>query len=109
MVMASVFEDNERILDELENAEHRLEKIRIEGAGSADSNEKSALAAEIKTLVVRLAANIQSCDSDVEQLGGAVVLADLADVLERYAGVFEIDGLEERLEEIRSMIVEAGG
>ena len=93
----------------LELAENRLEKIRIDGPGSVDSGEKSALAAEIKSLVARLALNIEKCDSNVEQLGGAVVLADLADVLERYAAVFEIPGLEQRLKEVSAMIQEAGG
>ncbi len=106
--MISLFEENERILDDLEQAEHSLEKIRIEGAGGAGDGEKRELAARIKQLVACLADNIASSGGEVERLGGAVVLADLADVLERYGTVFEIPGLQERLDELRGMLEAAG-
>jgi len=102
--MSSLFEENEQILDELEQAEHRLEKIKIDGADSVDSAERSEIAATIKTLVSRLAANIATSGGKVEQLGGAVVLADLLEVLERYEGVFKIPGIGERLAELQQMI-----
>ena len=107
--MSSLFEDNEQILDDLEQAEHRLEKIKIDGAESADSDEKSEIALNIKTLVSRLAVNVGAAGGKVEELGGAVVLGDLLDVLERYSGVFELDGLEERIAEVQQMIEESGG
>ena len=106
--MSSLFEDNEQILDELEQAENRLEKIRIEGAGSASQNEKGEIAATIKSLVSRLSGNIAASGGKVELLGGTVVLADLRDVLERYSHVFEIPGIEEQLAGVRRMIEDAG-
>jgi hypothetical protein len=106
--MTSMFEENEQILDDLEQAEHSLEKIRIEGDGSAEKDEKRELAGRIKQLVTRLAENVASSGGKVELLGGAVVLADLADVMERYETVFDIPGLHERLDELRGMIEEAG-
>ena len=106
--MASLFEENERILDDLEQAEHCLEKIRIGGAGSAEAGEKSELAGRIKSLVSCLIRNIADSGGKVERLGGAVVLLDLADVLERYEAVFDIPGLTEKLDEVRTMIEQAG-
>ena len=102
--MSSLFEENDQILDELEQAEHRLEKIKIDGADSVDSTERSAIAATIKNLVSRLAVNIAASGGKVDKLGGAVVLADLLEVLERYEGVFEIPGIADRLAELRQMI-----
>lgn len=107
--MSSLFERNEQIFDELEQAENLLEKIRIDGADKTDSEEKSALAAQLKSNVSELVANIAASGGDVEQLGGAIVLHDLVDVLERYEGVFEIPGLVERLAEVRNMIEQANG
>ena len=105
--MSSLFEENEQILDELEQAENQLEKIRIDGPESADAAEKSELAAALKSLVTRLAENIAASGGKVEQLGGAVVLADLNDVLERYNGVFDIPGIDERIAEVQRMIEES--
>jgi len=107
--MSSLFEENEQILDELEQAEHELEKIRIEGADSASVDRKSEIAAAIKSLVSRMSGNIAASGGKVELLGGAVVLADLHDVLERYSGVFEIPGIEEQLALLQRMIDETGG
>lgn len=107
--MTSLFEENEQILDDLEQAEHQLEKIRIDGAGNTEADEKNELASRIKSLVSRLTANISASGGSIEQLGGAVVLADLADVLERYEKVFDIQGLHERLDEVRGLIDGAGG
>ncbi len=106
--MTSLFEENERIFDDLEQAEHCLEKIRIEGADSAEAAEKCELAGSIKSLVSRLVRNIEVSQCKVERLGGAVVLLDLAEVLERYEAVFDIPGLTERLDEVRTMIEQAG-
>ena len=106
--MTSLFEENEQILDDLEQAENRLEKIRIEGAGSAGADEKNELACHIKSLVVRLTQNIAAAEGKVERLGGAVVLLDLAEVLERYGAVFDIPGLTERLDEVKTMIERTG-
>ncbi|MBT4484280.1 MAG: hypothetical protein HOC71_11470 [Candidatus Latescibacteria bacterium] len=106
--MTSMFEENEQILDDLEQAEHSLEKIRIDGHSNVEKDGKRELAGRIKQLVTSLVENIASSGGDVERLGGAVVLADLADVLERYEVVFNIPDLRNRLEELRGMIEEAG-
>ena len=106
--MTKLFEENERILDDLEQAEECLEKIRIEGAGSAQASEKNELAGRIKSLVSGLIRNIAASEGKIERLGGAVVLLDLADVLERYEAVFDIPGLTERLDEVRTMIEQTG-
>ncbi|MBW7995950.1 MAG: hypothetical protein FVQ81_05130 [Candidatus Glassbacteria bacterium] len=107
--MSSLFEENEQILDELEQAEYRLEKIRIDGPAKTDGDEKSELAATLKTLVVRLVENIAKSGGKMDEFGGAVVLVDLADVLERYGEIFKIPGLEKKLAELRTMMDQAGG
>ena len=102
--MSSLFEENDQILDELEQTEHRLEKIKIDGAESVDSTERSEIAATIKTLVTRLTKNIATSGGKVDKLGGVVVLTDLLEVLERYESVFEIPGIADCLAELRQMI-----
>ena len=93
----SIFDHNEEMLEKLEAAESRVEKIRIEGVGTADSAEKARLAAEIKSLVSQLARNVEKCKGDVQKLGGALVLPDLLDVFKRYGQIFEIENLENQI------------
>ncbi len=93
----SFFEENESLLDTLEAAESRVEKIKIGSADPADSRTRKQLALEVKTVVSRLVNNISASSGDVEALGGALVLMDLMEVLKRYDGVFDIDGLTEQI------------
>jgi len=99
----SIFEENEEILEKLEQAEARVEKIRIEGSGSADPEEKKQLALEIKSCVSRLVENIEAGAGDVQALGGALVLVDLLEVLKRYNGVFGIPRLDRQIQELETM------
>lgn len=99
----SLFEENEEILDELEGVEHRLEKVKLEGADSATPEEKEAIAVEIKRCVARLAANVEASRGDVQALGGALVLMDLLEVLKRYREVFRIPKLDQRLASLEEM------
>ena len=99
----SIFDHNEEMLEKLEAAESRVEKIRIEGVGTADSAEKARLAAEIKSLVSQLARNVEKCKGDVQKLGGALVLPDLLDVFKRYGQIFEIENLENQIRSLERM------
>ncbi|OGF98508.1 MAG: hypothetical protein A2Z86_05620 [Candidatus Glassbacteria bacterium GWA2_58_10] len=99
----SLFEENEEILEELEGVEHRLEKVKLEGADSAPPEEKEAIALEIKRCITRLAANVEASQGDVQALGGAVVLADLLEVLKRYSDIFRIPQLDLQLASLEEM------
>ena len=99
----SFFEENESLLDTLEEAESRVEKIKTESADSADSETRKQLALEIKTVVSRLVNNVSASSVDVEALGGALVLMDLIEVLKRYDGVFDIDGVAELIDSLEKM------
>ena len=99
----SFFEENESLLDTLEETESRVEKIKIDGGDSADSETKKQLALEIKTIVGRLVGNVAASSGDVEALGGALVLMDLMEVLKRYHGVFDVDGMDEQLGSLEKM------
>lgn len=99
----SIFERNEELLEKLEETESRVEKIRIEGKDSADPGEKERLAAEIKSCLVQLVRNVETCRGDVAKLGGALVLPDLLDVFRRYGGIFEIEGLDNQVKNLERM------
>ena len=99
----SLFEENESLLDTLEEAEARVEKIKIDGVDSVDDETRKQLALEIKTVVSRLVDNVAASSDDVEALGGALVLVDLIEVLKRYTGVFDIDGIAEQLANLEKM------
>jgi len=99
----SLFEENESLLDTLEEAEARVEKIKIDGVDSVDDETRKQLALEIKTIVSRLVDNVAASSDDVEALGGALVLVDLIEVLKRYTGVFDIDGIAEQLANLEKM------
>lgn len=103
----SFFEENESLLDTLEEAEPRVEKIKTESADSADSETRKQLALEIKTVVSRLVNNVSASSGDVEALGGALVLMDLIEVLKRYKGVFDIDGAAEQVGSLEKMLKES--
>ena len=47
----SLFEENENILTQIEEAEARLEKIKIDGVAKATNEEKKEVATEIKRYV----------------------------------------------------------
>ena len=99
----SLFEDNESLLDTLEEAEAKVEKIQIDGVDSADEEARKQLALEIKTIVSRLVNNVVASSGDVQALGGALVLMDLIEVLKRYAKVFDISGIEEQIDSLEKM------
>lgn len=99
----SLFEENESLLDTLEEAEARVEKIKIDGVDSVDDETRKQLALEIKTIVSRLVDNVAASSDDVEALGGALVLVDLIEVLKRYTEVFDIDGIAEQLANLEKM------
>ena len=99
----SLFEENESLLDTLEEAEARVEKIKIDGMDSVDDETRKQLALEIKTIVSRLVVNVAASSDDVEALGGALVLVDLIEVLKRYTEVFDIDGIAEQLANLEKM------
>ena len=99
----SLFEENESLLDTLEEAEARVEKIKIDGMDSVDDETRKQLALEIKTIVSRLVDNVAASSDDVEALGGALVLVDLIEVLKRYTEVFDIDGIAEQLANLEKM------
>ena len=99
----SLFEENESLLDTLEEAEARVEKIKIDGVDSVDDETRKQLALEIKTVVSRLVDNVAASSDDVEALGGALVLVDLMEGLKRYTGVFDIDGIAEQLANLEKM------
>jgi len=99
----SLFEENESLLETLEEAEARVEKIKIDGVDSVDDETRKQLALEIKTVVSRLVDNVAASSDDVEALGGALVLVDLIEVLKRYTGVFDIDGIAEQLANLEKM------
>ena len=95
-----LFEEIEQILDELDQAESRLEKIRIDGVESVDAGQCRELALEIKKLVVRVVNNVEACGGAAEKLGGALVLMDLTEVLRRYGEIFEVEGLDASLKKL---------
>ncbi len=99
----SLFEENENLLEMIEEAETRVEKIKIDGLDSASQEEKNLLAREIKTYVSRLVDNIETSNEDVQALGGALVLVDLLEVLKRYKKIFQIPKLEKELENLEKM------
>ena len=99
----SLFEENESLLDTLEEAEARVEKIKIDGVDSVDDETRKQLALEIKTIVSRLVDNVAASSDDVEAIGGALVLVDLIEVLKRYTEVFDIDGIAEQLANLEKM------
>jgi ABC-type transporter Mla MlaB component len=99
----SLFEENESLLDTLEEAEARVEKIKIDGVDSVDDETRKQLALEIKTIIRRLVDNVAASSDDVEALGGALVLVDLMEVLKRYTEVFDIDGIAEQLANLEKM------
>lgn len=99
----SFFEENESLLETLEEAEARVEKIKIEGVDSVDKETRKQLALEVKTIVGRLVDNVAASSDDVEALGGALVLVDLMEILKRYAGVFDINGIAEQLANLEKM------
>ena len=75
----------------------------IESADSADNETRKQLALEIKTVVSRLVNNVSASSGGVEALGGALVLMDLIEVLKRYDGVFDIDGVAELIDSLEKM------
>ena len=99
----SLFEENENILTQIEEAEARLEKIKIDGVATATNEEKKEVATEIKRYVIRLVKNIEVSNKDVQALGGALVVADLIEVLKRYGEVFQIPNLAQSLETLEKM------
>ena len=99
----SVFEENDSLLETLEEAEAKIEKIQIEGVDTVDDSTKKQLALEIKTVVCRLVDNIAASDGDADYLGGALVLMDLIEVLKRYQDIFDIPGLPEQLGNLEQM------
>jgi ABC-type transporter Mla MlaB component len=99
----SLFEENESLLDTLEEAEARVEKIKIDGVDSVDDEIRKQLALEIKTIIRRLVDNVAASSDDVEALGGALVLVDLMEVLKRYTEVFDISGIAEQLANLEKM------
>jgi hypothetical protein len=98
-----LFEENENLLEMIEEAEARVEKIKIDGLDSVSQEEKNLLAREIKTYVSRLVDNIEASNEDVQALGGALVLVDLLEVLKRYKKIFQIPKLEKELENLEKM------
>lgn len=98
-----LFKDCEQILDELEQAESRVEKIRIEGVENTGLEERKALALTIKKLLKRVIINVEACGGKAEKLGGALVLMDLAEVLRRYGDIFDLPGLEETMQKLEKM------
>lgn len=99
----SLFEENENVFTQIEEAEARLEKIKIEGLSSATDEEKKELAREIKNFIQQLTKNIEASDGDVQALGGALVIADLLDVLNKYKDIFRIPNLSRDLERLEKM------
>jgi hypothetical protein len=99
----SIFEENESLLDSLEEAEAKVEKIQIDGVASVDEQTRKQLALEIKTIVSRLVDNVVACSDDVEALGGALVLMDLIEVLKRYADIFNISGITDQISILEKM------
>ena len=99
----SIFEDNEALLDKIEQAEATVEKVKIDDREAVPQQEREAVASGLKEYLTRLVGNIRDAGDDVQQLGGAIVLADLIEVLERYQGVFRIPGLEESLAALKEM------
>ena len=67
----SLFEKNRSLLETLEEAEARVEKIKIEGMDAVDDETRKQLALEIKTIVSRLVDNVAASSDDVEALGGS--------------------------------------
>ncbi|MBN2288939.1 MAG: hypothetical protein JXQ83_06360 [Candidatus Glassbacteria bacterium] len=103
----TIFEENESLLDTLEGAEAKVEKIKIDGVDSVDEQARNKLALEIKTVVSRLVANVAAGDGDAEALGGALVLMDLIEVFKRYLGIFDIPGMDEQIASLEKMWEEA--
>ncbi|MCE5272308.1 hypothetical protein LLH00_13600 [bacterium] len=102
----SIFEQNEALLEELEQAESLVEKARIQGV--AAGVDRLQVASRIKTCVAALAENIRAAGGDIQALGGALVVPDLIEVLGRYSGVFDIEGLDSLIEELERMWNAAG-
>lgn len=102
----SIFEQNEELLEKLEQAEALVERARIDGE-SAEVN-RAEVAAGIKSCIVQLAENINSAGDDIQKLGGALVVPDLIDVLQRYNEVFEIEGLDGIIEKLEKLWAAAG-
>ena len=98
-----LFEESDQILDELEQAESRVEKIKIDGVENAGLEERRELALEIKTLLKRVMNNVEACGGNAEKLGGALVLMDLAEVLKRYREIFDLPGLADILQKLEKM------
>lgn len=99
----SLFEENENLLTRIEEAEARVEKIKIDGVATAKNEEKKEVATEIKRCVTRLIKNIEASNGDPQALGGALVVADLLEVLKRYGKVFQIPNLAQGLETLKKM------
>ncbi len=99
----SLYAENDSLLDKLENKEGEIEQIKLDGVESADEGTKKRLALEVKTIVSRLVANIADSGGDANALGGALVLADLIEVLKRYREIFDIPGLAEQLDSLEQM------
>ena len=99
----SIFEENESLLEKLEEAEARVEKIQIDGVDSVDEQTREQLALEIKTIVSRLVANVVACSDDADALGGALVLMDLIEVFKRYADIFNIAGIKDQISVLEKM------
>ncbi len=99
----SLFEENENLLEMIEEAETRVEKIKIDGPESSSQEGKNLLAREIKTYISKLVDNIATSNGDVQALGGALVLVDLLEVLKRYKEIFQIPKLEKELGNLEKM------
>ncbi|HUU26822.1 MAG TPA: hypothetical protein VM123_03345 [archaeon] len=99
----SLFEENENLLEMIEDAEAKVEKIKITGVDSAAQEEKTRLAVELKTFVSRLVDNIAASKGDVQALGGALVLVDLLEVLKRYKDIFNMPKLDKELDNLEQM------
>jgi hypothetical protein len=99
----SLFEENENLLEMIEEAETRVEKIKIDGPESSSQEGKNLLARDIKTYISRLVDNIAASNGDVQALGGALVLVDLLEVLKRYKKIFQMPKLEKELENLEKM------
>lgn len=99
----SLFEENENILTEIEDAESKLEMMKIKSKKGKTNGDKKEVALEIKSNLVKLVRNISKASGDVQKLGGALVLADLIEVINKYKEIFEIPDLKKNLEALEKM------
>lgn len=99
----TLFEETEKLFEVIEEEEAKLEKIKIEGSETADIQAKKEVALALKKAVSALVNNVAASGGDMEEMGGALVMMDLLEILKRYQDIFDIPQLPEQLSNLEKM------